>query len=141
LEYTVTKLSRLSGISPRSIRFLGEVGILKPAKINSCGYRIYSQTELELLQLILIYRKLGFSLEKIKSIINQPDFNVAEALLAVRSRLIARRNNIENLIQTINKTVASYNNLLILTDSEKFKGLNGSIAQEEYIPLQISDCE
>lgn len=41
MEYTVQKLARLSGVTARTLRYYDEIGILKPARINSSGYRIY----------------------------------------------------------------------------------------------------
>jgi len=68
MEYTVQKLGKLAGISTRTIRYYDEIGILKPARINSSGYRIYGQSELDRLQQILFYRELGVSLIDIKNI-------------------------------------------------------------------------
>ena len=45
MEYTIQKLAHLAGVSTRTLRYYDEVGILKPARINSSGYRIYSQKE------------------------------------------------------------------------------------------------
>ena len=44
MEYTVQKLSRLAGVSTRTLRYYDEIGILKPARINSSGYRIIRST-------------------------------------------------------------------------------------------------
>ncbi|SDI47760.1 MerR family regulatory protein [Natribacillus halophilus] len=41
MEYTVNKLARLSSVSGRTIRYYDQIGLLKPARINSSGYRIY----------------------------------------------------------------------------------------------------
>jgi len=60
MEYTVQKLGKLAGISTRTLRYYDEIGILKPARINSSGYRIYGQAEVDRLQQILFYRELGF---------------------------------------------------------------------------------
>jgi DNA-binding transcriptional MerR regulator len=63
MEYTVQKLARLAGISTRTLRYYDEIGILKPARINSSGYRIYSKAEVDRLQQILFYKELGVSLD------------------------------------------------------------------------------
>ena len=65
MEYTIKKISELAGISSRTLRFYDEIKLLKPARINSSGYRIYAQKEVDRLQQILVYRKLGLSLEDI----------------------------------------------------------------------------
>ena len=63
MEYTVQKLSKLAGISTRTLRYYDEIGILKPLRISSSGYRIYGKKEVDALQQILFYRELGLSLE------------------------------------------------------------------------------
>ena len=63
MEYTVQKLGQLAGISTRTLRYYDEIGLLKPARINSSGYRIYGATEVNRLQQILFYRELDVSLD------------------------------------------------------------------------------
>ena len=65
MEYTVQKLGRLAGVSTRTLRYYDQIGILKPTRINSSGYRIYGLAEVDRLQQILFYRELGISLEQI----------------------------------------------------------------------------
>ncbi|MDP4158116.1 MAG: MerR family transcriptional regulator, partial [Bacillota bacterium] len=72
MEFTVQSLGKLAGVSTRTLRYYDEIGILKPARINSSGYRIYGQREVDRLQQILFYRELGVSLEDIKKIITDP---------------------------------------------------------------------
>ena len=72
MEYTVQGLGQLAGISARTLRYYDEIGILKPARMNSSGYRIYGQKEVDRLQQILFYRELGMSLDNIKEIITSP---------------------------------------------------------------------
>ncbi len=60
MEYTVQMLGKLAGVSGRTLRYYDEIGILKPAKTNSYGHRIYSVDEVNKLQQILFYKELGF---------------------------------------------------------------------------------
>jgi len=71
MEYTVQKLGKLSGVSTRTLRYYDEIGILKPSRINSLGYRMYGSEEVNKLQQILFYRELGVNLESIKEIIKE----------------------------------------------------------------------
>ncbi|EUJ38072.1 putative transcriptional regulator [Listeria weihenstephanensis FSL R9-0317] len=80
MEYTVQKLGQLAGVSTRTLRYYDEIGILKPARINTSGYRIYGQIEVDRLQQILFYREMNVPLEKIKAILEEPDFDEAAAL-------------------------------------------------------------
>ena len=69
MEYTVQKLGKMAGISTRTLRYYDEIGMLKPARINSSGYRIYGEQEVNLLQQILFYKELGIKLETINQIV------------------------------------------------------------------------
>lgn len=66
MEYTVQKLGQLAGISTRTLRYYDQIGLLKPARINSSGYRIYGQDEVDKLQQIMFYREMGMPLEPMK---------------------------------------------------------------------------
>ncbi|MFT9850560.1 MerR family transcriptional regulator [Aneurinibacillus sp. REN35] len=122
MEYTVQKLAHLAGISTRTLRYYDEIDILKPARINSSGYRIYGQTEIDKLQQILFYRELGISLDTIKAIVNDPSFNAANALAEHRKKLLDKRNQLNQLIANVEKTIASKEGRIMMTDKEKFEG-------------------
>ncbi len=94
MEYTVHELAELAGITARTIRYYDEIGLLKPARINSSGYRIYRGAEVDRLQQIMFYRELGVSLNDIKNIINSPLFNRVEALKEHRARLIDEKKTL-----------------------------------------------
>ncbi|GAE88277.1 transcriptional activator tipA [Acetivibrio straminisolvens JCM 21531] len=93
MEYTVQKLASLAGVSARTLRYYDELGILKPARINSSGYRIYGQKEVDTLQQILFYRELGVSLDCIKDIITSPSFDPLTALKEHRERLLQKKSS------------------------------------------------
>jgi DNA-binding transcriptional MerR regulator len=122
MEYTVKKLARLAGISTRTLRYYDEIGILKPAKINSSGYRIYGQAEVDRLQQILFYKELGVSLDVIKEIVTSPTYDGAKALREHRDQLLAKRKQLDVLIANVEKTIASMEGRIIMTDKEKFEG-------------------
>src|SRR3954468_24429952 len=101
MEYTVQKLASLTGISTRTLRFYDEIGILKPARINSSGYRIYGQAEVNRLQQILFFRELGVGLDRIKEIVTSLSFNGADALKEHREKLLEKRAQLDSLIATV----------------------------------------
>lgn len=122
MEYTVQKLGKLAGISTRTLRYYDEIGILKPARINSSGYRIYGQKEVDTLQQILFYRELGINLEVIKSIITSTSFDNTNALKEHREKLLAKREQLDMLIANVDKTIASTEGRIKMSDKEKFEG-------------------
>ncbi len=130
MEYTVQKLAALSGISTRTLRYYDELGILKPARINSSGYRIYGKTEIDRLQQILFYKELGVPLETIKEIVSAPDFNIAEALNAHHKNLLVKRVQLDILINTLELTILSKEGRTTMTDAEKFEGFKQKLVDE-----------
>lgn len=129
-EYTVQKLGALAGISTRTLRYYDEFGLLKPARINSSGYRIYGQAEVDLLQQILFYRELGLSLEKIREMITAPSFDGSKALQEHRIRLLEKRNQLNLLIANVEKTLASAEGSLTMSNKEKFAGFKQKLADD-----------
>jgi DNA-binding transcriptional MerR regulator len=130
MEYTVQKLANLAGVSTRTLRYYDEIGILKPARINSSGYRIYGQEEVDLLQQILFYRELGVSLDKIKAIVTDPSFDGAMALRDHREKLLEKRKQLDLLIANVEKTLAMTEGRIKMSDQEKFEGFKKNMIEE-----------
>jgi len=130
MEYTVQKLGKLAGISTRTLRYYHEIGILKPARISSSGYRIYGQKEIDLLQQILFYRELGVSLENIKKIIQSPSFDSVEALRQHHIKLLEKKEQLEALIRNVEKSIAMAEGRIKMTDQEKFEGFKQKLIDE-----------
>ncbi|MFM1652093.1 MerR family transcriptional regulator [Brevibacillus sp. B_LB10_24] len=130
MEYTVQKLGQLAGVSTRTLRYYDEIGILKPARINSSGYRIYGQAEVDRLQQILFYRELGVSLDRIKKIITDPSFDKAKALAEHRAQLLDKRRQLDLLIVNVEKTISMTEGRATMTDKEKFEGFKQRLIEE-----------
>jgi DNA-binding transcriptional MerR regulator len=130
MEYTVQKLANLAGVSTRTLRYYDEIGILKPARINSSGYRIYGQEEVDLLQQILFYRELGVSLDNIKAIVTDPSFDGVMALRDHREKLLEKRKQLDLLIANVEKTLAMTEGRIKMSDQEKFEGFKKNMIEE-----------
>jgi len=130
MEYTIQKLAALAGVSTRTLRYYDEIGILKPARINSSGYRIYGQKEVDLLQQILFYRELDIALEDIKEILSDPSFDATEALKEHRKKLLAKRNQLDLLIENVDKTIAQKEGRITMSDKEKFEGFKKKLVED-----------
>jgi len=130
MEYTIQKLSQMAGISTRTLRYYDEIGLLKPARINSSGYRIYGQKEVDLLQQIMFYRKLGVELASIKEILNSKDFDELTALEEHLAKLLAQKRQLEILIANVTKTMEYKKGLIEMSDKEKFEGFKKKLIDE-----------
>jgi DNA-binding transcriptional MerR regulator len=130
MEYTVQKLGKLAGVSTRTLRYYDEIGILKPARINSSGYRLYGQKEVDRLQQILFYRELGVSLEDIKKIITDSFFDAGEALKEQREKLLEKRAQLDRLIANVEKTILYSEGRISMSNKEKFDGFKKKMIEE-----------
>lgn len=130
MEYTIQKLGLLAGVSTRTLRYYDEIEILKPARINSSGYRIYGEAEVNRLQQILFYKELGLPLDQIKEIITSPGFNAADALHEHREKLLNKREQLDRLIANVDQTIAANEGRITMTDKEKFEGFKKQMVEE-----------
>ena len=77
---TVKEVSRITGVSVRTLHYYDAIGLLKPTKVTEAGYRMYDDTALSRLQNILLFRELQFPLKEIKVILDGPSFSQEEAI-------------------------------------------------------------
>ena len=103
--FTVKQLSKLAGITPRTLHYYDEIGLLKPSRVGDNGYRYYGDEALLRLQQILLYRELDMPLEDIKKIMGRRSFDVLTALESHREQLTKRIGQMERLIATVDDTI------------------------------------
>lgn len=95
---TVNEVSKLTGVSIRTLQYYDKIGLLKPTKYTESGYRLYDDTALEMLQQILLFRELEFPLKEIRQILSEPDFDRNKALEQQITLLTMKKEHLENLI-------------------------------------------
>ncbi len=122
----VKEIADLVGISVRTLHHYDAIGLLTPEKTTQAGYRIYSNKDLETLQQILFFRELGFPLKKIKEIIHSPSFDQQEALEIQHNMLLKKRNQLDTMIKTIEKTIQHSKGEIQMSNQEKFEGFDFS---------------
>jgi DNA-binding transcriptional MerR regulator len=130
MEYTIKKLAKLAGVTTRTLRYYDEIGLLRPAYVTNAGYRMYSGTQVDILQHILFYRALDMELGEIKSLIHAPDFNQQTALEKHLVMLKAKRDHMEGLITTVEKTITAMKGSATMSDAEKFEGFKQKMIDE-----------
>lgn len=100
---TVNEVSKLAGVSIRTLQYYDKIGLLKPARYTESGYRLYDDTGLERLQQILLFRELEFPLKEIKEIITGSNFDKVKALDQQIELLALKKEHLENLIDFARK--------------------------------------
>lgn len=95
---TIKEVSKIAGISIRTLQYYDKIGLLKPTDYSDAGYRLYSDNDLVTLQHILLFRELEFPLKEIKEIINSENFDKDIALEQQINLLTLKKEHLENLI-------------------------------------------
>ena len=131
MEYSINELSKLAGVSTRTLRYYDEIGLLKPGRITDAGYRFYGTEEVELLQQILFYRERGLELKTIEKIMHNKDFDMISAMEDHLLDLEKQRAKTEALIETVKKTIEHMRGERKMTDMEKFQAFKEE-ATEKY---------
>lgn len=95
---TVNEVSKLTGVSIRTLHYYNSIELLTPTMTTEAGYRLYDDTALERLQHILLFRELEFPLKEIKRILDSPDFDRNKALEQQIELLTLKKEHLDNLI-------------------------------------------
>ena len=121
--YHIKEAAQLSGVSVKTLHHYDKIGLLVPAKSEN-GYRTYSQADLERLQVILYYKYLGFSLEKIAELLSQDEQALLPHLVRQLEYLQQERDRLDTLISTLQKTIQEQKGERQMTIEEKFTGFS-----------------
>ena len=98
---TIKEMSKLTGVSARTLRYYDEIGLLHPTGKSEAGYRLYDETALTVFQQILFFRELDIPLHTIKEIIDNPALDRNHILRVQKKMLTAEKERLERLIVSI----------------------------------------
>jgi DNA-binding transcriptional MerR regulator len=128
--YSVKKLADMAGVSVRTLHLYDEIGLLKPSVRTQARYRLYGEKELLRLQQILFYKELDFPLQEIGAILDDPGFDVVQALESHKEALRSRKEHLAKLLETIDKTITKIKNGMALSHEELYEGFPKGKAEE-----------
>jgi DNA-binding transcriptional MerR regulator len=123
-KYSVKQLAKLAGVSIRTLHHYDEIGLLQPSVRSESGYRLYGEKELLRLQQILFYRELDFELKEIVEILDDPDYDLLDALQQQKLMLTAEYDRISQLLKTIEKTIKNVKGESMLSHEELYEGFS-----------------
>jgi DNA-binding transcriptional MerR regulator len=140
--FTVNQLSKMAGITPRTLHYYDEIGLLKPSRVGANGYRYYEEEALLRLQQILLYRELDMPLEDIKEIMGRRDFDVPAALEKHKHELRKRIARLERLITTVDRTLDHLKGKKAMSEKQLFEVFSEEQqAEYEKEAMQMYDPE
>lgn len=122
--YSIQQLASMAGISVRTLHHYDHIGLLCPASRSTNRYRQYGEKDLLKLQQILFYKELDFGLEEIKTMISNPKFDIHKALSQHKNLLQQKIERLNQLIQTIDKTILHIMKDELITDEELYAGFS-----------------
>lgn len=120
---TVKQVAKAAGVSVRTLHHYDALGLLRPGHVGANGYRYYGKEELLRLQQILFYRELGMPLVDIGAVLDDPAFDLLAALRGHRAALTGRIAQYRDLIQTIDRTIASLERNETMEDNDYYAGI------------------
>ncbi|MGA5062240.1 MerR family transcriptional regulator [Streptomyces exfoliatus] len=106
MDWPISEVARMSGVTARTLRHYDETGLLPPARIGANGHRYYEEHQLLLLQQILVLRALGVGLPEIGRILSA-QVDEVDALRGHHRRLLAERDRLDALAATVSRTIAA----------------------------------
>ncbi|NMC55102.1 MAG: MerR family transcriptional regulator [Chloroflexi bacterium] len=124
MPYTVKQLSKMAGVSARTLHYYDEIGLLAPPEYGGNGYRHYDEASLLRLQQILFYKELGLDLKQIKAILDRPDFNVLDSLKDHRQSLQKQVKRLNLLIHTVENTIQYLEGNTTMSQKKLFEGFS-----------------
>jgi MerR family transcriptional regulator, thiopeptide resistance regulator len=121
VDYSVGQVARYAGISVRTLHHYHQIGLLEPGGRTGSGYRRYAERDLERLQQVLFYRELGFPLEEIATILDDPGTDAAAHLRRQHGLLTRRIDRLRQMVASVERAMEAEKMGISLTPEERFE--------------------
>jgi len=131
MSWTVGELARLAGVTVRTLHHYDRIGLVQPSERTSAGYRSYDVRDLDRLQQVLVYRELGFPLEEVATLLDDPGADPAAHLRRQHGLLRERLTRTQAMVAAVEKEMEARQMGISLTPEERFE-LFGDGFSDEY---------
>ena len=121
MSYSVGHVARLAGVSVRTLHHYHDIGLLVPGGHSRAGYRRYSDNDVERLQRVLFYRELGFPLDEIKALLDDPASDAGTHLHRQRELLTRRIRRLEAMVESVDRAMGAWKVGISLTPEERLE--------------------
>ncbi|WP_415948233.1 MerR family transcriptional regulator [Streptomyces sp. KLOTTS4A1] len=133
MSHSVGHVARLAGVTVRTLHHYDEIGLLAPSERSHAGHRRYSDEDLDRLQQILFYRELGFPLDEVKLLLDDPGVDPQEHLRRQHALLSGRIEQLRKMATAVEHAMEAKKMGINLTPEEKFEVFG------EHDPEQYAD--
>ncbi|MEU9756905.1 MerR family transcriptional regulator [Streptomyces althioticus] len=121
MSYSVGQVAAFAGVTVRTLHHYDKAGLLSPSDRSRAGYRLYGEADLVRLQQILFYRELGFPLDEIASLLENPQANALERLQDRLRRLNEEIARLRRLAEVAERAIEVQRTGVPLTPEERFE--------------------
>ncbi|MGX9295964.1 MerR family transcriptional regulator [Tsukamurella sp. MT6.1] len=129
---TVGAIARMTGVSVRTLHHYDEIGLVVPSGRTSAGYRVYDDADVERLHQVLTYRELGFPLEQIATLLDDPSADAMAHLEQQRKLLSERIDRLHRMVAAVEDMMNSKQQGVQLTAEEQAEIFGDNWMGEEY---------
>jgi MerR family transcriptional regulator, thiopeptide resistance regulator len=127
----VGEVAALAGVTVRTLHHYDRIGLLSPSERTAAGYRRYAPADLDRLYQVLVYRELGFPLEEVATLLDDPGADPAAHLRRQHRLLRERLERTQAMVAAVEKEMEARAMGISLTPEERFE-LFGDGFSEEY---------
>ncbi|MCX4527276.1 MULTISPECIES: MerR family transcriptional regulator [unclassified Streptomyces] len=121
MSYSVGQVATFAGVTVRTLHHYDEIGLLSPSGRSHAGHRRYDDADLDRLQRILFYRELGFPLDEVAVLLNDPDSDPREHLRRQHALLSDRIARLQRMAEAVENAMEAHRMGINLTPEEKFE--------------------
>ncbi|MFG2330213.1 MerR family transcriptional regulator [Streptomyces sp. NPDC048604] len=121
MSYSVGQVAGFAGVTVRTLHHYDEIGLLSPSARSHAGHRRYDDGDLDRLQQILFYRELGFPLEQVASLLDDPEADPQAHLRRQHELLTARIAELQKMAEAVEHAMEAKKMGINLTPEERFE--------------------
>ncbi|MEU2393333.1 MerR family transcriptional regulator [Streptomyces sp. NPDC007369] len=133
MSYSVGQVAGFAGVTVRTLHHYDEIGLLSPSSRSHAGHRRYDDADTDRLQQILFYRELGFPLDEVAVLLDDPDSDPREHLRRQHALLSDRIARLQQMAKAVEQAMEAKKMGINLTPEEKFEVFG------EYDPDQYAE--
>ncbi|WP_367044015.1 MerR family transcriptional regulator [Streptomyces sp. Je 1-332] len=121
MSYSVGRVAGFAGVTVRTLHHYDEIGLFVPSERSHTGHRRYSDGDLDRLQQILFYRELGFPLDEVAALLDDPETDLRVHLRRQHELLTARITRLQEMAAAVETAMEAKKMGINLTPEEKFE--------------------
>ncbi|MER5732940.1 MerR family transcriptional regulator [Streptomyces sp. NPDC002138] len=121
MSYSVGQVAGFARVTVRTLHHYDEIGLLSPSSRSHAGHRRYDDGDLDRLQRILFYRELGFPLDEVAALLDDPGTDPQEHLRRQHALLSDRIGTLQRMAAAVERAMEARTMSINLTPEEKFE--------------------